>query len=242
MSLRDLLVDPAAFFAPQEPGRDLGAAFVAVLLSTLVVTGAAGAMLYVASTSMTGTVTVDNPERPPDWVCSDDYPMGNDSAFADDCDKPKTLDRDAGALFWEVASGQLPVLFVGLLFMWPLVGVGLHFLTALGGGEGSFTRTLAVAGWGFVPNAIGAVVGAVVVSAILAGKTFQLSNPDTFVREFRAVFGGTLGAALLVLRLGATAWQATIWGYGLERARHVSRAAGFAAAGIVAGIVFLFSL
>ncbi|WP_267642409.1 Yip1 family protein [Haloarchaeobius amylolyticus] len=242
MSLRDLLVDPAAFFAPDARGRDLGPAFAAVLLAALVVTGAAGAMLYVASTSITGTVTVDNPERPPDWVCSDDSPMENDSVFEDGCNQPKTLDRDAGALFWNVASGQLPILFVGLLLLWPILGVGLHVLTALGGGEGSFTRTLAVTGWGFVPTAIAGVVGAAAVSAVLAGKTFQLSNPDAFVREFRAVFGGTLGALLLVLRLGTTAWQVAIWGYGLERLRHVSRAAGFTAAGIVAGLLFLLSL
>ncbi|WP_439025450.1 Yip1 family protein [Haloarchaeobius sp. DT45] len=242
MSLRDLLVDPAGFFEPDGPGRSLGTAVLVVVLVSLVVTGAAGAMLYTASTSITGTVTVDNPERPPEFFCSDDSPAGEDGSVTDGCDQPETIERDAGALFWEVAAGQLPVVFVGLLLAWPILGVVLHVLSAFGGGDGSLGQTLAVTGWGFVPTAIGAVIGALAISVVLAGMTFQLSDPQSFIGEFRAVFGGPVGVVLLVLRLGTAAWQAVIWGYGLERARNVSRTAGFAAAALVAGGVFLSSL
>lgn len=68
-SLRQFVVSPATFFEERPPAETLPAAagvVVAFALCLAVGFFLVGAMLAGA---IDATVTMDNPDRPPDWVC-----------------------------------------------------------------------------------------------------------------------------------------------------------------------------
>ncbi|WP_049921367.1 hypothetical protein [Halopiger djelfimassiliensis] len=59
--------------------------------------GLVAAFLLVGSMlagAIDATVTMENPDRPPEFVC-DTHAAGSDSAFAENCDEPETIERDA---------------------------------------------------------------------------------------------------------------------------------------------------
>lgn len=67
--------------------------------------------------SADATVTIDNPDRPPEQFChGPTFEM-----HEDDCEEPAQMERDAGDLLWEVWSQYVSVVFVGMYAVW-LVG------------------------------------------------------------------------------------------------------------------------
>jgi hypothetical protein len=236
MSPIDPFVRPGEFFERHPWDRLLGGAAVVVLVLALV--GAAGftAMGWVLADEMTGTSTVDNPEHTPEWVCE----QHGDGAFGDGCDEPETIEVDNGELLWEAwtDSGYAGYVFLAMLFGWPLAAAALHATSRFAGGEGSFGRTLAVAGWGMAP-----LVFEVLLSVGLwwyQVRTAELaSDPEVLIRQIEGI-EPLVGGAVLTVAVGL--WQWYVWAHGLERARGLSREAAAAAAGAVAAVWILFGL
>lgn len=221
------LLRPRRYFASRPTHLPKVLAVVGLLLFTgpLTVYGVG----WVLTGAVDGTVTVDNPNRPPDWVCEDR--SDGDSAF--DCDEPAQLERDVDAVIWDVmgefAGPAVAVYPVVLLVLTLLLHAGVWLVDA----DGSWFTTATVATWGLLP-AVLVVAGLVValrysvdpvtvapgddVGAALAPLEAQLRA----VRPYR-----TAGTVI------ASVWGAAIWRGGLIE-RHGLRAVE---ATVLAGLV-----
>ena len=101
MPPRTPLLRPDRYFAEREPN------FFRVALVVGLLIAAGPAVVYgvgwVLAGNLDGTVLVDNPEHPPDWVCESD---GADSAVFDeeDCDAPERIERNVDAILWDAVE------------------------------------------------------------------------------------------------------------------------------------------
>lgn len=234
MSPIDPLVRPGGFFERHPWNRLLGGAAAVVLVLALVSAIGFTAMGWVLADEMTGTSTVDNPEHTPEWVCEQ-----HGSSFSG-CDEPETIEVENGELLWEgwTGSGSAGYVFLAMLLGWPLVAAALHAASWFAGGEGSFGRTLAVAGWGMAPTVL-EVVLAVALWWYQVRTAELASDPEVLVRQIEGIeplFGGT------VLTVAFGLWQWYVWTHGLERGRGLSREAAAVAAGAVAAVWILSGL
>ncbi|ELY78550.1 YIP1 family protein [Natrinema pallidum] len=137
------LRDPAAFFDEHDPATTLPIALILVVglavalgLSTVAV----GSML---AGSMDATVTMDNPDRPPEWACE----QHGSGLPVDNCDEPATIDRDAGMLVSEAVTDYLGFAVIVPFVLWALGSVVLFGAARLAGGAPSIRGTVALAGW-----------------------------------------------------------------------------------------------
>lgn len=237
----DALLRPDEFFGERAPGLSLGRAAVIVLVVALVTTVAVGAFGWTLSQRLTATTEIPNEQRPPDWVCDDEADTEAEEMVQEDCDQPKQKTVVVGDLLWDAFSERLPLVFVGVWFGWLLYAVGLHFASALVGGQGSFIDTLAVAAWGMIPNALQAVVGLALLSVALGSIDLAASDPELLADQMRSLSERAQGDTAL-LSLAAACWQGYVWTYGMKHARDLSRgSAAFAGVG-VAFVALLFSL
>ncbi|WP_115863900.1 Yip1 family protein [Halorussus litoreus] len=237
----DALLRPDAFFAERAPGLSLARAALVVALVALVTTAVVGAFGWSLSQQLTQTTEIPNDERPPDWVCDDETTSEVDEMMQDGCDQPKQKTVVVGDLFWDRFSGMLPlVLFSGLL-AWPLYGVGLHVLSAIVNGEGSFADTLAVAAWGMLPSAFQAVVGFGLLLTTLGSVDLSASNPELLASQVETLSQRAQGDTA-VLALAAAAWQGYVWTFGLKHARKLPTGSAAFAGGTIALVTFLFGI
>jgi|GEM_PF-984059 len=156
--LLQALVRPArAFASDARPPASVGVAVLAVvaLVNTAVVLQGAGAV----AAATTGTVAVDNPDRPADWVC-EDATSDDDSIFdsqREACEtEPETVQRSLSSYAQSAASSV-----AGQAFVAPLAAaLALSGAVAmLYGGRGSddpdsrvsLLAVLGVTGVGFAP-------------------------------------------------------------------------------------------
>ncbi|MFC6836587.1 Yip1 family protein [Halomarina ordinaria] len=213
---------PDRYFERHAPGLRLGRAVAVALLVALVATATLGVFGYaLAEQAGEATVTVDNENRPPDWVC-ERHGDDPDSPLGTDCDEPSEREVRASSLVWNAVVDRLPVVFFTSLTGWVLGGVGMHVLTALAGGEGSFGDSLAVAGWAqatTLPQFV--LLGAVFVTFagsvdVTAGEAALESQVAGFRSDLRHPVV-LLGAAL------TTAWQGWVYYHGMSHARNVDR-------------------
>ncbi len=237
----DALLRPDEFFADRAPGLSLGRAAAVVLVVAVVSTAVVGAFGWTLSQRLTATTEIPNDERPPDWVCEDEADSEAEEMVQDGCDEPKQKTVVVGDLLWDAFSERLPLAFVGVLLAWPLYAVALHVGSALVGGSGSFTDTLAVAGWGMLPSALQAVVGFGLLYTALGGIDLAGSNPETLASQIRSLTERAQGDTALLSLAGAV-WQGYVWTFGLKRARDLSTGGAAFAGGSVALLVFLLSL
>lgn len=186
---------------------------------------------WVVTDNVDGTVLVDNPTRPPEWVCDDgEGPFGDDP----DCDAPKQVDRDVDALIWE-AMGE----FVGPGFIaYPLGLLILTLLLHVGAGvygtEQGWFPTFAVAAWGLVPAVFGIAVGLVVL-AMAADPVTVAPGDDVSAAlqpleaQFRAV-----RPSRAVVTAATAVWGGFIWRAGLIEQQELPATEATIVAGIVA--------
>lgn len=122
---------------------------------------------------------------------------------------------EATSAVWRAVTSQLLVtVFVGFLFGWFLVAVLLHFLTrAFVGHDGTFGKTLAVAGWGTATSVVGSLVAFAVLAVAL--QDASMASPETFAAEFRANLGAS-GFLQNAVGLLLATWQTYIYANGLE--------------------------
>lgn len=169
-AVRQLLLRPAAFFEERPPATTLpiAAGLVVVLAIALGVSVfLLGSML---AGTVEGTVTMDNPDRPPDWVC-EQHGDDPDSQFGEDCDEPETIERDAGALVYEAVTDYLGYVVVAPFVIWLVGGAVLFGAARLANGSPSISGTYALAGWAALPELFRTAVGLAALWVALSGVT-----------------------------------------------------------------------
>lgn len=174
--LRQLVLSPGAFFEERPPAETLPiAAGVVVLFAVALLVGILllGSMLAGA---IDATVTMDNPNRPPDWVC-ERHADDPDSVLGEGCDEPATIQRDAGALVQEEVNDYLWIGVVVPFVLWLVAGVVLFGAGRIAGGSPSFPGTLALAGWAALPEFLRLGVGLVGLRAVLSNATIPSGGP-----------------------------------------------------------------
>lgn len=225
------LLRPDSYFAEREPK------FVRIAVVVGLLIAAGPAVVYgvgwVLAGNLDGTVLVDNPEHPPDWVCESD---GAGSAVFDeeDCDAPAQVERNVDVILWDAVDellGQallafpLVVLFLTLL---------LHGGAWLAGADHGILRTFVVAAWGVVPSLLLLPVTLVGLDLMLDPVTVAPGmNPETAVAPLVEQIGAfePYGS---VVTLVTTVWGGAIWRFGLLHEQGLSGTNATAIAGLVA--------
>ncbi|WP_459192781.1 Yip1 family protein [Halosimplex sp. J119] len=246
-ALRDLLVDPDSYFDRRADALNGIQGFAVAVAVTVLLTVVVSAALFGLSQQMTGTTTIDNPDRPPEAFCSEDappMPTTNSSGgdVTDGCELPAEVERNVGELFWQYASGQIPLIAVGVGMAWFGVGVALYVLARLAGGGGSFGQTLAVTAYGMVPMLLAGVVGAALLVWFAAGADLGTGDPERLLTQFRGLTTGVSGLTLTGVQLAGVAWQTYVWTYGLVHTHDLPARAAGAAAGSVGAVLALITL
>ena len=233
---------PRTFFAEQPAATRLAVGFVVVLAFAIALAGSVAFLGVMLAGTMDETVTVDNPDRPPEWVCDGSTPDVGGSSLDERCDEPETIERDAGAIVQEAVNQTLPWLFVGPFVLWPIVGVTLFVGARLADGDGGFAETLAVAAWGAVPEFVRLAAGLVGLQYALGRTTFTgpvETYPDQLANALAPLEG-----PLLVVSLAVLGWQWVLLTAGIEERHDLSRPVAAAVVGIplaIGGLLFALS-
>ncbi|WP_224447607.1 Yip1 family protein [Haloprofundus salilacus] len=231
---RTPLLHPDEYFRERTPGLGFGRALAVALVVALLTTAAIGFVGWQFSEALDTTVTVENENRPPDWVCEqngDDWPG---------CDEPATREMNLGDELWDRFAGLLPLVFLLSLLGWVAVGVLLHLLSR-GGDRGTFGDTLAVAAWGGVPMLVQSVVGVVGAMRVIRETSFS-QNPQTLVQQLQGLQSFLDWPVATALGLIVTGWQLFVWRAGLEHARGLDSDVALLVAGFVAFVTFVLGL
>lgn len=224
------LLRPRRYFSSRPTHLPKVLAVVGLLLFTgpLTVYGVG----WVLTGAVDGTVTVDNPNRPPDWVCED----RSDGESVFDCDEPGQLERDVDAVIWDVMgefAGPAVAVYPAVLLVLTLL---LHAGVWLVDGDGSWFTTATVATWGLLPAVM-------VVAGMLVVLRYSV-DPVTVAP------GDDLGAALEPLEtqlrtlrpyrpagpVVSALWGAAIWRAGLVERHGLQNAEATVLAGVVAAL------
>lgn len=237
--LEQFVRSPRAFFREHYFARSAAVGFVVVLALAITL---AASVLYLGGLlagSTDATVTMDNPDRPPEWVC-EAHGDDPDSALGAGCDEPETIERSAGALLREAAGEYVAPVFFFSLALWPIAGVTIFVFARLAGGDGGFLATLGVAAWGAVPEFVRLFAGLVGLRYALGGTTFAGpigSFPDQLVTAL-----APLELPLLVASLVTLLWQWHLLAAGVEEVHDLSRSAAAVAVGIPLAVWGLIGL
>lgn len=234
MAPRTPLLHPASYFDGRHPS--VVQAGLVVLLVSLAITGSFLAMGSVFASRMDGTVTMDNPAHPSDWVC-EEHGDDPDSAWYDGCNEPETIEKPMGEILRETFTERAGLIFVSPFLGWGFIALVLYGLSKLADGSGSFSETLAVTGWGMAPSALGAILAVVIVHFAVQSVEFG-SNPEVVASQVRQLSDGGFGPASTVVDVAVAGWQGYIWAYGLRAVHDLS----IGAAGLIAGLVALGSV
>ena len=235
-TVRQLLLEPTELFERRRPAKTLpyAIALVAVLaLATVVATFVVGSMLAGA---VDATVTMDNPERPPDWMCDADDP---DSTPAAGCEEPKTVERDAGSLVYDATTDYVPLVLFAPFVLWVVAALVLNAAGRVAGGSPTWSGSFALSGWAALPELGRLVVG-------LAAIRYALWNTTiTSVEQAPAAFEAAMapvGPILAVTTVLAVAWQWHLLSGGLSVDADVSRGSARVAVGVPLAVWLLLAL
>ncbi len=148
---RQLLIRPSAFFDERDPVSTLPIAASLVVLLAIALgisTVLLGTML---AGSIDATVTVDNPDRPPEWVC-DRHGNDSDSHLGRGCDEPETVERDVGPIVYDMMTDYLGFAVVAPFLLWFLGGIVLFVTARLANGTPLDQRGVCTGGLGGTPG------------------------------------------------------------------------------------------
>ena len=236
--LRQLLVSPTMFFDERPPAETLPMAAGAVVLFTLaLVVGIAltGSMLAGA---IDATVTMDNPDRPPEQIC-ERHADDPESVFGDDCDEPATIERDAGALVQEEMRQYIGFALVVPFVLWAVAGIVLFGTGRLVGGDPSFAGTVSLAGWAALPELFRLAVG--LVGLWVALRDVTITDPDRAVEVLEAALA-PVEPLLLVASLLTLGWQWYLLTGGMANESDIAWGEAAVAVGVPLGLFGLVSL
>lgn len=235
-SISQILLSPTAFFDDRPPAETLPVASVIVVVLAL---GLVGGILLLGSMlagAVDATVTMDNPDRPPDFVC-DQHADDPDSVFSEGCDEPVTIERDAGTLVQEAVRDYLWIGLVVPFVLW-FIGAGvLYGVGRFAGGEPSFAGTLALAGWAALPELFRLAVGLVALAITLSGLT--ITDPERAVAVLQTAMA-PIESVLLIASLVTVGWQWSLLTGGLSQEADVPWGSAAVGVAIPLGLFFLF--
>lgn len=250
------LLRPGEFFAERTPLRVAPAVGV-VLLVAVATTAGTGLLGMLFAEQIEGTMTVDNENRPPDWVCEDSAggstgdstdgttdsgtAVSAESMLQEGCDEPKTREVSASKLMMDAFAERLPFVFLGPFIAWLAFAVVLHLLSGALGGSNGFGQTLAVAGWGLLPSILRMVAVLILGYFFVQGLSLS-SDPEVLTRQVEALKDTARSWPMVLVGLAEAAWQGYVWAHGLANAREMNLGDAAMAAGLLAVAVFVFGL
>ncbi|RQG99701.1 Yip1 family protein [Natrarchaeobius oligotrophus] len=237
-SLRQLLLSPAAFFDDHPPASTLPIAAGIVFLFALALVGSVSLLGSLLADAIDATVTMDNPNRPPDPIC-DAHADDPDSPIGRNCDEPATIERDAGELAREAVHEYLPFALIGPFLLWGVGAVVLYGAGRLSGGTPTFAGSLALAGWAAVPEFFRFGVGLVGIHVALSDVT--ITDPERAADVVTAAIG-PLEPVFLAASVLTLAWQWHLLTGGLTREANIPWGRAAVAVGVPLGLFALLSL
>lgn len=221
------LLRPRTFFAERD--LDVRRLVAVVLLLALAGPATLYGVGWIFTTHIDGTVMVDNPERPPDWICQDDSGIHD----REGCDQPRQVQRDVDSVIWSALHGVAGRLLLAGPVAWLLAGLLLHVGSWLAGGERGPFASFGVAAWGMVPSlaAIVALLPVIYVAfdPISVSPGGQASAIDAARAQIRSLRPYTS-----LSTVATTAWGAVIWRYGLEHERGLDPEPAWLVTGVIA--------
>lgn len=238
MSPRTPLLRPDRYFADREPTiARISVVFLVLLAAGPIAVYGVG---WVLTSNVDGTVIVDNPARPPDWVCEDT--PSEDSAFDQGCDEPKEIERNVDSILWDAMDRFMGPAFIAFPLAVGVVTLLLHGGVKLVGRSRGLFRTFAVAAWGTVPSLLFIPVTLVAFSLVLDPVTITPGDDPSVVLQpleanLRAVGPYTSAGAVV-----SAVWGGVIWRFGLEDQHDIDGSEATMVAGIVAFLTVLFGL
>ncbi|MFP8954159.1 Yip1 family protein [Natrialbaceae archaeon A-arb3/5] len=237
-SLRTFILSPTTFFDERPPAETLLIAAGIVVVFAVCLAGAVVLFGSILAGSVDATVTMDNPDRPPEWVCNQ-HGDDPDSILAENCDEPETIDRDAGALLQEEIQGYAIVALVSPFVLWLVGGIVLFAAGRLAGGTPTVPGSFALAGWAAVPEF--ARLAAVLVGFWYVFRNVTITDPESEAAVLENAIA-SLDPILLILSLLTLAWQWYLLAGGLSREANVSWPSAAVAVGIPLAIFGVFSV
>ena len=217
---RTPLLRPGRFFAERAPYLNLRTTIGLLLAVSVLTTAGVGTVGWLFAERLDVTTTVENDNRPPDWVCDGDHGATETDTLHSTpfgCGQPETRQLNVGALLWEKIVGLLPVVFFVTLLA-PVVVAGVaHLLSSALGGEGPFGDTLAIAAWATVPALVQSLVAMSQLWMSLSRSTFG-TDPSQIAATVERLTTTSPDGMLAVVVLTVTCWQGYIWHRGLTRA------------------------
>jgi hypothetical protein len=243
VSPRTPLLRPDRYF--DERGVSIARCLAVLALVTTAMTAGVYGLGWVLTERIDGTVTVDNPERPPDAVCdsaaaSPETASDVGGEMESRCDEPKEVERDIDELLWKGVSDAAGQVMLGFPLLWLFVGLLLHAGSWLAGGDGSAANSWAVAAWGLAPGVAGLAAGLLVLSLTVEPTTVSAATEPTALRRHVVDSLGALEAVGTVTGVVTTLWGAVVWRFGLQEGRDVHGTAASAVAGGAALFLLLF--
>ena len=238
MSPRTPLLRPDRYFATHE----IDFFRVMALFGLLIFAGPATVygVGWILVDHIDGTVMVDNPDRPPDYVCDGEF----DSEIYDEdaCDRPKEIEQNVDSVLWSAIEELIGPALLGFPLVLFITGLLLHAGSWLANGEGGVFPSFAVAAWGMLPSLLSIVVMVPLLWLTLDSYTvLPNQNPSAAIEPIMSQLEGLSGVTHGVTILTAV-WGGIIWRYCLEHHRHIPAAAARVTAGTTALILVVLGL
>ena len=225
-----LLYDPETFFEERKLGLVGPLLVVAAVVVLAFVAGAVGLFVTV---DMVPYTTPEDPMGP-----------GADDPFAPDGQDPaetQPLDSSDMAAFAAIGGAVGLVLGVAwLAFVFLFYAGTFYLLTTFFDGEGSFTDTLAVVGWGFAPKILAEAVG--LVAVVYTGIVWMMSEPPGPGEMVDPIIGPIGTFFLGLVTIGVLFWSAYIWYFGIKKVRNVDATGAAVSVGLPVFVAFVFNL
>lgn len=212
---------------------------VLALVGLLALAGPAAVygVTWIFTAHVDGTVMVDNPDRPADFVCESDSEVFDQSG----CSEPREVERDADGVIRSSMDDLLWVSLAGGPLVWLLSGILLHAGSWLSAPENGVVESFGVAAWGLVPTLVGILLLLPVLFVLFEPVTMTPGSEAAVLDAIRADVE-TFRSVAVVVTLATTAWGATVWRYGLEHERGLDGTRAWVVAGVVAAVLFLLGL
>lgn len=238
VSPRTPLFRPDRYFATHE----INFFRVMVLVGLLVIAGPVTVygVGWILVNHIDGTVMVDNPDRPPDFVCDDGF--HSDMYDEGACDRSKEIEQNVDRVLWSAIDGLVGPALVAFPIILLIIGMLLHVGSWLADGSGGIFPSFAVAAWGLLPSVLSIVVMLPLLWVAVDSYTLLPNQELSTVIDPLMGQIENLEQVTIVVSMLTAVWGGIIWRYGLEHHRNIPAASARITAGTTALIVVLLGL
>lgn len=193
------------------PYRAVGrrGAVLAVLLTAAVCAGSLFVAADAVAASVSGTTTIENPDRPPEWAC--EQRQDSEMTTLTACGQPAEIDVSLSRHASGAILGLVPGVFVALGGLW------LFFTGLLAGGDARFREVLWNTAWALPPLALPAVVRAGVAVRTAPAQTWP-GSLDALASDAKLFALGETSTVVTAASVVAVLWiGAVLYGVGRDR-------------------------